>query len=83
MLQSCTDCRCYTTSNGKGDDDNECTVTNGGGSMHLVLNYYVLMNVPEQYHKIVSLWLLNQLPSVLCKRLGFQYLCLCHVTARD
>lgn len=30
------------------------------------------MKVPEQYHKILSLWFLNQSPSVLCMRLGFQ-----------
>ena len=69
--------------NGKGEGDNECIVTNGGEIMELVINYYILMNVPEQYHKILSLWLLYQLPSVLCKRLGFHCLCLCHVTARD
>jgi hypothetical protein len=41
---------------GRGEDDNECIVTNGEESMELVINYYIMMNVPEQYHKILSLW---------------------------
>jgi len=41
---------------GRGEDDNESIVTNGEESVELVINYYIMMNVPEQYHKILSLW---------------------------